>query len=69
MNLENDSQQIWQKTGSWPIEVVGDDVALVRDLLVGDDMIEGEDAVVGKGVASILDRFNQISENNERKDN
>jgi hypothetical protein len=41
MNLENDSQKIWQKIGSWPIEVVGDDVALVRDLLVGDDVIEG----------------------------
>jgi hypothetical protein len=50
-------------------KMVGDDVALVQDLLVGDDVIKGEDAVVGEGVASILDRFNQISENNERKDN
>jgi hypothetical protein len=30
--------------------MVGNDVALVLDLLVGDDVIEGEDAVVGKGL-------------------
>ncbi len=48
-----------KKFGSWPIEMVGNDVALVRDL----------DDVDDEGVASILDRFNQISENNERKDN
>ena len=40
MNLENDSYKIWQKTGSWPIEMVGDDVVLVT--LVSD---EGDDVV------------------------
>jgi hypothetical protein len=30
-------EKIWQNTGSWPIEVVGDDVALVRDLDDVDD--------------------------------
>ncbi len=42
MNLKNDSQKIWQKTGSWPIEMVGDDVVLVT--LVsdkGDDVVQG----------------------------
>jgi hypothetical protein len=55
MNLENDSQKIWQKIGSWPIEVVGDDVALVRDLLVGDDVIEGE--VLWRGCGVDLELF------------
>ncbi len=45
-----------KKTGSWPIEIVGDDVALVRDLDDVDD--EGAELIVVEGVASILDRFN-----------
>ncbi len=51
MNLKNDSQKnVTKKTGSWPIEMVGDDVVLVT--LVSD---EGDDVVQGAGDGLTMD--------------
>ncbi len=55
MNSIEPGKMIRRKFGkkNWLLadrKMVGNDVALVLDLLVGDDVIEGEDAVVGKGL-------------------